>query len=95
LSTSFEGDRNLKEFIKDFSSFSGSFVIGGGLEFPKGIYLIGKLKIPNEIFKLIKSKNDPNSNNDELSSNFLKGVRCLNANFLEFNVGIDILKLIK
>ena len=88
--TTFEGDKNLKEFLKNSPKLGGSMVVGGGLEFPKGIYLLAKLKLPIEFFKLIKDK----ENTKELNNAFLTLIRALNSNIIEFSVGVDIMKFI-
>jgi len=96
LHASLVGDKDLKEVIKDFPTTSGSIVIGGGLEFPKGFYFVGKIKVATELFKLAKQKElKDNVFEDELGAKLIHLTRLATANIVEFNLGVDVMKLIE
>lgn len=89
---SFQGDKDLYEFIKDLPRVSGSIVLGDELEFPKGFYVAAKFKVPIELFQILQEKDNYSK---ELNATWVKTTRGLTTNLVEFSVGLDIMRLIQ
>jgi len=92
LPVSMQGDQNVKKSVANFSRLSGSIITGNRADFPKGIYAELRMEIPIELFKLISSLGDDDFGKDiELDTTFVNFMRLINANYLQLNVGVNIM----
>jgi hypothetical protein len=80
----------LDKVIKDLATTSGSIYLGSTIDLPKGFYIVTKLKVPMELFDLDSLKN---GKPDELDSPRVTAIRLFSSSLIEFNLGLDIMKL--
>jgi hypothetical protein len=92
LPASMQGDQNVKKSVPNFSRLSGSIIVGSRADFPKGIYAEIITELPIEIFKLVSSLSKDDFDEDtELDNNFINLMRAVNSNYLQLNIGVNIM----
>ena len=101
-----EKDVDLKKEVSDLPKPSGSFLLGSTLDFPKGFYFAAKLKIPSALFKLKELLSEESLSGDysledldednaiEVAKKYIPLARLVPSTVVEFNLGLDIMKLI-
>ena len=99
-------DVDLKKEVSDLPKPSGSFLLGSTLDFPKGFYFAAKLKIPSALLKLKELLSEESLSGDysledldednviEVAKKYLPLARLVYSTVVEFNLGLDIMKLI-
>jgi len=96
LHDSFLGNKDLFQLLPDLPRVSGGFAMGFGLELPKGIYLVLKVKLPMELFlvddRISKKRHQKPP---QLDTDFIMINRAFTSNLLELGIGIDVLPWFK
>lgn len=90
LDSSMQGNKDIQKIIPDFSRFSGSFLLGTRLDFPKGMYFAANIIFPVEIFKIMFG--NFNKKAVQMNSYFVYEMRRASTNFLMFNLGVNIME---
>ncbi|MCU0317812.1 MAG: hypothetical protein MUC61_00500 [Amoebophilaceae bacterium] len=82
------GDENFKDRISDLKRLAGSVFLDMAVDFPKGFYVMTRIKVPVvDLMHFLKLSRDPS--NDHLA---VHTVRLVSTSLVEFGVGLDILK---
>jgi hypothetical protein len=87
LHPSLQGDKDVAEFLPDFSRLSGNVIVSGRYDFPKGIYAGITCRLPIEIFEVIK---DAKKTDGGLDMTYVRRMRWFSANWIELTVGVNI-----
>lgn len=88
LDPTFQGDQDLKQSMT-LPKHSGSIFLGGGIDLPKGFYVVAKFKAPIELLKVFSDKA---SSTAQLDKAFMYPVRTLNATLVELSFGVDVMQ---
>lgn len=87
LDPSLYGDKDVVEFLPDFSQLSGSIIVGDRFDFPKGVYATLSLRLPIDMFIAIK---EMKKSDRGLNMAYVRMMRWFNANWIELTVGVNI-----
>lgn len=87
-----EYNEKIKNAVNSLPRLSGSILLGGIFDLPKGFYIGIRLKIPVEILSFDFGGLGKKSSFDGLLDKNKNLVRIANQSLLEFNLGVDIMK---
>ncbi|MEL7063991.1 MAG: hypothetical protein AAFP00_09655, partial [Bacteroidota bacterium] len=91
-----DAEKKIKEIVEDLPALSGSIFVGDTIEFPKGIYLTSRLKIPMDVFSLFSAEKSEDFKDSQraLTKTIMHLVRAASSPFIEFCLGVDIMQVL-
>jgi hypothetical protein len=88
LHPTFQGDKDVIDFLPDFPRLSGNIVFSDRYDFPKGIYAALTVRVPIQLFTIFKEAKNADAG---LTSTYVKLMRLENTNWIELTVGVNVI----